>query len=94
MALTLFCNLLGKKPATFSLYCVTVTLLGPPRTERGFSVDGSSKFFSIHNGSGSCSLPWILLTMLQILRAGPNFMSMYFIIIFTSKRSKALPSIS
>jgi len=49
---------------------------------------------TFHFGRGWCFLPWIMLTMFAIFKAGPSFMSMYFIIMSVVSSSRALPSIS
>jgi hypothetical protein len=48
----------------------------------------------VHCHNSRCLRPLILLTKLQILRAGPSFRPMYFIIMSELSSSNALPSIS
>ena len=45
-------------------------------------------------GKAWCFFPWSRLTMFEILRAGPNLIFMYFIIISSVKSKRAFPSIS
>lgn len=49
---------------------------------------------TVHCHNSRCLRPLILFTKLQILRAGPSFRPMYFIIMSELSKSNALPSIS
>ena len=49
---------------------------------------------TVHCHNSRCLRPLILLTKLHILRAGPSFRPMYFIIMSEFNNSNALPSIS